>query len=393
MGRHRLRLLFVALVVAALLTNCGSDEPTGLPSEVGVAGDGNLQAVLEAVRDQYGLPALAAVLVHGGEVLEMAAAGRRAVGYNEGVTAGDRWHIGSLTKAMTATLAALLVERDVISWDTTVGAVFPDLVGSMRPEYVNVRLEELLYHQAGLPADVTRAPSWPTLRNDPAPIMEQRRRFAAELLALPPDGPRGDFLYSNAGYIVAAAMLEEVTGESWEELMVREVFTPLGMSSAGFGAPGLPGSREEPWGHVRSGVDWFAVEPGPNADNPAALGPAGTVHSTLAGYAKYMAEHVAGARGTGTLVSAQTFAKLHTPASGTEYSLGWVFVERGWAGGRTLTHQGSNTMWWAAVWLAPERDFAMLAVSNAGGDSAQQGTDAAIVALIRRFEAAFHEGG
>ena len=46
------------------------------------------------------------------------------------------------------------------------------------------------------------------------------------------------------------AMLEEATGTSWEELVRREVFEPLGMTNAGFGAP-LGGGREaQPCGHA-----------------------------------------------------------------------------------------------------------------------------------------------
>jgi CubicO group peptidase (beta-lactamase class C family) len=380
--------LVAAILFASLIINCGSDGPSGLTEDVGVAGDGQLGAVLDTIRAEFNLPALAAVLVHEGQIVELAATGRRAIGFEEQVTSEDRWHVGSLTKAMTANLAAVLVERGALPWDTTVGQVFPDLVGDIRSEYVDVRLDELLYHTAGLVEDASRAPSWPTLRQDPSPVREQRRRFASELLSLPPDGERGESLYSNAGYIVAGAMLERVMDESWEALMQREVFVPLGMDSSGFLAPGSPGVRDEPWGHLAQGSSWAAVQPGPLADNPAALGPAGTVHSTLADYAKYMVEHLAGARGSNGLVSAATFQKLHTPAPGTQYSLGWGVGEREWAGGTVLNHSGSNTMWWAVVWLAPERDLGLFAVANAGGDAAQSATDAAVVALIRRFEAA-----
>ncbi len=105
-----------------------------------------------------------------------------------------------------------------------------------------------------------------------------------------------------------------------------------------------------------------------------------------------MAEHLAGARGEGTLVTSDTYMKLHTPASGSPYALGWGVAERAWAGGKVLNHQGSNTMWFATVWLAPERDLGMFAVSNAAGDAGQRGTDAAVVALLTRIEAAMKDG-
>ena len=57
--------------------------------------------------------------------------------------------------------------------------------------------------------------------------------------------------YSNYGFTIAAAMAEARTGVAWEELVRMLVFEPLGMSSAGFGAPGqresLNGRRHCPW--------------------------------------------------------------------------------------------------------------------------------------------------
>jgi len=357
------------------------------PQGVGVAGDGNLGAVLEAVRVEHWLPAVAAVSVFDGAVVESGAAGLRAVGHTETVTGADLWHIGSLTKAMTATLAAALVEDGLLAWDTTVGQVFPELVGSINPAYVDVPLSELLYHTGGLTTDVSAAPSWASRFTDTTEIRAQRREFTVELLALPPAGPRGAFAYSNAGYVVAGAMMERVTGASWEELLGEYVFDPLGMSSCGFGPPG-GADRDQPWGHVGGPGNRQAMEPGPYADNPAVLGPAGTVHCSLADYAAFMIEHLAGAAGDDGIVSATSFATLQEPPAGSDYAMGWGIATRAWADGRVLNHHGSNTMWFASVWLAPKRGLGLFGATNAGDDAAFAGVDAAVVALLERFEAA-----
>ena len=110
------------------------------------------------------------------------------------------------------------------------------------------------------------------------------------------------------------------------------------------------------------------------------------MHTTFQDYALYMAAHLAGARGTGGLVSAETFTKLHTAAPGTSYSLGWGISQPGWANGSALDHKGSNTAWFATVWIAPQRDMGMLAVTNAGGDGGNRATDEIVEALIARFE-------
>ncbi len=372
-----------------LLAGCAGHPGDPLvPDDTGRAGDGRLDAVLESIRSASGVPAVGALLVAAGAVLETGAAGRRAEGFPERVTVHDQWHIGSLTKSMTSTLAARLVERGLISWSTSVGEVFPDLVGSMQAQYAPATLAQLLTHTAGMPVDVTRAPSWSSLRADPAPIMEARRRFAAELLAIAPEAARGSFLYSNAGYIVAGAMLEELTGDSWEDLMRAEILTPLGMRATGFGAPGEATSRNQPWGHARQSGSWRAIAPGPDADNPLALGPAGTVHTSFEDFARYLAAHLAGAQRTGGIVSIASFDRLHTPAAGTASAMGWGVADRGWARGDALMHAGSNTLWYAIMAVAPARDVALLAVTNVGGDQGRLAADAVVQALVNRLEGA-----
>ena len=366
----------------SVLVSCGGGGDGGTNSEQGRT----LQQELETIRARHDLPALTAMLVEGNRIVESGAVGIRAVGYPEAVTQGDQWHIGSLTKSMTATLAARLVEKGFIGWDTTVATVYPGLVGTMQAAYEDVRLDELLNHTSGLSEDIA-TPIYGTLWTSADPLTVQRENWAAELLLVAPAVARGNYLYTNAGYIVAGAMLEKVTGMPWETLMQQEVFTPLGMTSTGFGAPGTAGLRDQPWGHMAQGGGWVPLDPGqPNADNPAALGPAGTVHTTLSDYLKYAVAHLEGANGTSTYLTTATFTKLHTPTLGTDYALGWGVVNRAWAGGDALTHAGSNTLWYAVVWLAPARDLAIFAVTNAAGATAgADATDEAAALLLDRY--------
>ncbi len=60
-----------------------------------------------------------------------------------------------------------------------------------------------------------------------------------------------------------------------------------------------------------------------------------------------------------------------------------MVIERPWAGGRAFTHSGSNTMWYATIWIAPQRDFAVLVATNAGSDEASKACDAAITGLVQ----------
>ncbi|MFI5178236.1 MAG: serine hydrolase, partial [Vicinamibacterales bacterium] len=115
---------------------------------------------------------------------------------------------------------------------------------------------------------------------------------------------------------------------------------------------------------------------------PEVMGPAGTVHCSLADWAKFIADQLSGLQGHGALLSPAVYTQLHTAPFGGDYAFGWLVVQRPWAGGAAYTHAGSNTMNYAVVWMAPSRDFAVLVTTNQGGADAQEGTDEAAAALI-----------
>ena len=127
-------------------------------------------------------------------------------------------------------------------------------------------------------------------------------------------------------------------------------------------------------------------ENGPAVDNPAVLGPAGTVHCSLQAWSKFVADQLAGERGAGKILKQETYRFLHTPPFGGYYALGWGVVDRPWGGGKVLTHAGSNTMNYAVVWAAPLKQFAVLVVTNQGDDQAAKACDEAASALIKMHQ-------
>ena len=116
-----------------------------------------------------------------------------------------------------------------------------------------------------------------------------------------------------------------------------------------------------------------------------AIGPAGTVHCSIADFARYVAWHVAGDRGEGWLLEPDSFKKLHEPAEDQTYGMGWCNLRRRWAGGTALMHTGENTMFYAVMWLGPGANTAFVAASNADGYDATDACDDAIRDLINEF--------
>jgi CubicO group peptidase (beta-lactamase class C family) len=118
--------------------------------------DASLQAFLEqgvaSMRERAQAPAVAALVQKDGEVVAEVAVGLRAEGHPEMVTTHDRWHIGSCTKAFTATMIARLVEQRVMRFEDTLAESLPQLAKDMNPAYRGITVFQLLSHTHGGPA-------------------------------------------------------------------------------------------------------------------------------------------------------------------------------------------------------------------------------------------------
>ncbi|EDY20356.1 beta-lactamase [Chthoniobacter flavus Ellin428] len=339
---------------------------------------------LEEIRRERGLPALAAAAMRHGKLVINAATGVRKLGSDELVTTDDKWHLGSCTKSMTAMLAGMMVDEGKLSWHTTIGEVFPDLNGAMRPSWRNVTLDQLLTHRSGAPGNPP-VELWAEALEQKGTPTEQRLAILRGIVCNPPEAPHGKkFIYSNEGYAIAGAMIERVTGEAWEDLMRERIFEPLGMTSAGFGAPATPGKIDQPWGHLGEVGELRPVPPGPMADNPPAIAPAATVHASLADFARYADWHADWKRAEPRLLTEETFNHLHQSPPNQGYACGWLVDDRDWAGGNVFWHTGSNAMFYAVMWVAPEREATFVAATNAAHAEADDACNAAVVALIRR---------
>ncbi len=357
-------------------------SPPGVPAAPPSGAPADLASVLEPIRVRGGLPGLAAAIITPDGIAAIGAVGVRRSGDPTRVTPDDAWHLGSDTKAMTATLFALYVDEGKIAFGTTLAQAFPSWASKMDPAYRGVTMQALLAHRGGLPHDVP-SDVFASLPRTGADSRAARLAAIQAVLALPPEVPPDTkFAYSNAGYMIIGAVLEELTDTSWETLMRARLFEPLGMSSCGFGPPAAPGQVDQPWPHLVTAGELEPVPTGPAADNPPALGPAGTVHCSLGDWGKFVRMHLAGARGESRFVSAASFAKLHTPYPGEEYAGGWIVTKRPWAHGVALTHGGSNGMWFANVWLAPGLDRAFLVATNRGDATAAQATDEVVGKLV-----------
>jgi CubicO group peptidase (beta-lactamase class C family) len=260
-------------------------------------------------------------------------------------------------------MIARLVEAGQMQWSDTIGERLPD--PTVHEAWKQVTLRQLLTHTAGAPANFSIQVGFqrPALGSE---CTQARRAAVLKVMAKkPPHTPGEKFAYSNVGYTIAGAMAEQATGIAWEDLVKREVFEPLGLTSAGFGPPKSPDMTfDQPRGH-RELLGW-KIAMDDQADNTPIIGPAGTVHMTLADLCTFATEHLRGHKGAGKLLSAETYLALHAPEL-DDYACGWVKQEVSRAMPHTAYwHNGSNTLWYALVCFMPERNMVIAVAANDG---------------------------
>lgn len=322
---------------------------------------GDLKEFLKSIVETSHCPAIAVLQINSDSQIENSV-GIREISSDIEVTDSDLWHIGSCTKAMTATLVARLVEEETLKWDQNIAELLS--INNHHRDHSKTTITDLLSHRAGVISDPSNSVMNSIWKEGMTPSEGRTLVLEEAFLTEPRFVPGSEYLYSNIGYMVIGTIIEVVTGKTFEENLREEVFNPLHMSSAGFGAPGSIEVIDQPRGHTVEKGSLVSLKPDIMGDNPPAYGPAGGVHCSLQDWAKFIKEHIKGPNGEGELLSAESYKILHTPTDSiSEYGMGWISYQdskgRWW-----LTHDGSNTLWYSSVSICPEEEVAVLVAAN-----------------------------
>lgn len=387
MNRH-IALAALALVTLAT-TGCGAKNTTA-PAP---APRMTLATAVADARRAHGLPALAAASFSL-DSIEVAADGVRRLGVPGAVAAGDLFHVGSLAKGMTATAIAKLVEQGTLAWTTTLLDAFPEYAADMNPAYRAVTLAELLQNRSGLPGinDLEEFVSLPEFTGTAA---QQRRAFAGWLLAQPPAVARGEYLYSTAGFAMAAAIAEHASGRAWDALLRDAVLDPIG-ARLFVGWP-LEAGADQPCGHMVVGGALQPVDPSAG-HVPAVVAPGGDASMTARDYARFAQLHLRALCGRPSLLAPATWQTLHAPVG--DYAMGWSVIEA--AGNLALTHTGSAETFYAFVVLYRNQRHGFVVLTNATSPEVDGAIADIVTAMapslstteaLAPLAAAAHEGG
>ncbi len=319
---------------------------------------------------------------------ELGVSGIQKTGSQEPAVLSDRWLIGSIGKAMTATLVAIFIEEGKLDWDTKLGDILKDM--PMSEGYRTVTIEQLMQHLSGLPQDqIYTAPDLERIMGKLEDPVKIRAAYAKDVLNRAPLSPPGERMaYSNAGYSLLGHIIERIAKKPFENVIHERLFTPLGMKSAICsipGSPGMPSSTGQIWGHYEtpSGpIPGKIIQPLVLLTAPAGGGFA----CNLEDLAKFGAMHLKGLVGESSgLLKVETIKRLHTPlprkVGNPGYASGWVLTPE------AHLHNGSDGTFNAELVLVPKLRLVAIGIANQGFSRSPTPGLEAVGAIVSRSKA------
>jgi CubicO group peptidase (beta-lactamase class C family) len=339
-------------------------KPSQAPGteDVGFGDWNDLNQLLTIARDKYSIPGISMAIISNGEITEDATAGVRSISTNDPIQSTDRFHLGSITKSFTATLVGRLIENNRLTENTSIAEVFPEM--KMNDAFKSVTIKQLLDHRGGIQSHTSDNPEIDkkliTLKGNP---IEQRLKFTQIALNEEPiNEPGSAMAYSNAGYTILAAITEKITNLSWEDQLVKYIFNPLNMNTAGIGWPSSEDRLDQPLGYEGE-LSNLTVQ-SPDYKLGSYMAPAGDIHASMSDLAKFVIAHYNGLNGEKGILKTETFKMLHSSKT-NQYSSGWILKEND-KGNQIHEHSGTAGTFMAHMSLNPETGDGWVMAANAG---------------------------
>jgi len=288
----------------------------------------------------------AVLVARHGKVLLQDAWGRADRRAGTANTAATRFRIGSMNKMFTAVATLQLVEAHKLALNDPIGKHLPGYPNKEVAAKVTVR--HLLTHTGGT-GDIF-GPEFDQHRLQLREHRDYLKLYGRRGLTQEP-GAR--FEYSNYGFVLLGALIEQVSGESYYDYVRDHVFRPAGMRST----DSLPESVEVPSravGYMRSspGSDWM-----PNTDTLPWRGTAaGGGYSTVGDLLRF-----AQALSSGKLISKATLAEATRPH---QQQYGYGFGVQGQGSLRSYGHGGGAPGMNGELRVFPELGYVVVSFSN-----------------------------
>jgi len=293
--------------------------------------------------------------------------------------ASDYMHLGSNTKAITGLIAAYLVEQRKISWTAKFYAFFPEWKRLANPAYYEITLADLLSHRAGI-KPFTAGVEFQALPKFAGTKSGQRQLFSYYLLGNEGLAKNEEaYTYSNAGYSIAALMLEQASGKTWEDL-VEEVIGKKLQLKYKFGWPNRK-DQKQPAGHWLENNVITPLDSN-TSYNLNLIEPAGDISMPIADYVKFVQLNLAGLEGKSGFLKPQTFNYLHYGHPG--YAIGWLNTNK--PEKHSSEHAGSAGTFYCYTLINKDKNLAYVIMANIATEKALDSIFKLLDKMIRSVE-------
>ncbi len=235
-----------------------------------------IDAAVKAAIARYHLPGIAVGVIEDGEVVFARGYGETVAGSGDPVTTKTLFKIASNSKAMTASALARLVQQGKIDWDDPVVKHLPGF--AMNDPWVtqHMTVRDLLVHNSGLPEGGGDLMLWPE------PNLFTRDDIVHGLRYIKPAyGFRAGYAYDNLLYVVAGQVVASAGGGSYEDVVRRELFQPLGLAGCRVGEFPLADAGSVAQPHMRDGDANVPMREDPAVVPAIASAPAGGIRCDL----------------------------------------------------------------------------------------------------------------
>ncbi len=338
----------------------------------------DFQKISDSLMVRHNIPELAYAVISVDSILDLKVFGFHRTDLKTEqtkATFSDYFHLGSNTKAITGFIAAYLVEQNKIKWTTKFFDLFPSWKTKSNAAYYDITLADLLSHRAKI-QPYTSGLEYQELPEFIGNQSAQRKQFSRYLLCEKPVRSNNKlYNYSNAGYSIAALMLEKVTGKTWEQL-TKQIMLKTMQVDIQFGWPNKL-NVNQPFGHWMERDTLKALLP--NIEYNLALGePAGDISMTLPDYAKFIQLNLKGLAGKNNILQSSTYEFLHFGLK--EYSIGWGNINN--TDKQLSEHSGSAGTFFCYTQLDKRKKLAYIILAN----SATSGTQNGIFKLLSELQ-------
>jgi CubicO group peptidase (beta-lactamase class C family) len=341
-----IRSLLVASCLASstMLRAVAASGPPDLASQIDALFEGSVHS---------NTPGAAVLIVRDGKKLFEKGYGLAQVEARAPITSDTRFRIGSITKQFTAAAILKLQERGKLNVNDPISKYFPDW-----PKGREVTLRHLLTHSSGI-HNFTAKPGFQTNVTVAIPLETLISSFKND----PYDfNPGEQFRYCNSGYVLLGAVIQKVSGQTYDSYLRETFFKPLGMKDTGVYRSGAPLTNEALGysyedGSVRRSVDW-------NMSNVAC---AGNLYSTARDLSRWNEALFAG-----TVLSAASLQAAFTVGvlvgddpshpEDTGYGYGWTIDRLN--GAQEISHGGELAGFGSYLLRLPEFKLTVVVLLN-----------------------------